>query len=177
MRRVISTLMASVVAISFLAGANAQTTGTATVNVTSSGQRTVAIGNANFGPISYSFQDQDVNTPIVVTVTDNSGSGAGRNVTIFGEDFDRPDGRSFDIANLGLDTGVAESTAGQPATGVTAPGGTVTESSPGTTIASAPALQGMGAYTISYPATLTVPGGTLVGEYQSTLTVSIATGP
>jgi len=177
MRKVFGVVLAGMMALSTFGGVTAQDQGSAIVTISSDGLRTATIEDATFTPVEYSFTDETATASIVVNVEDNTGSGAGWNVTLYGTAFERDTNTSFPVSNLVLGTGTAESTSGQAATGITATGITVGTASPGEKIASAALLSGMGHYTITYVGTLTVPGGTMVGQYESTLTVTITASP
>lgn len=156
---------------------SAATEGTASVRVTSDGTLSVSIDDAAFEDVPYSFDETSTESTVVVKVEDNRGTGAGWKISLHGSDFVNDDGASFDISNLALTAGTATTTAGQDVSGITTSGVTVSGDSSEVVIASAQQSAGMGHYTIEYPATLHVPGGTLVGDYKSTLTVDVATGP
>lgn len=177
MRKIMGTIFALLIAFASVSSAAAQDTGSATVIIESDGVLVATILDATFGTVPYDFADQTASTDIVVNVEDNTGTAAGWNVTLFGTDFIRDGATTFPVSQLVLGTGTPVSTEGAGVDGVTAPGITAGSTSPGEKIASAELLAGMGVYTITYPSTLTVPGGTLVGQYQSTLTVTITTGP
>lgn len=179
MRKLISVLCASFMAIAGAATASAQLTTDANVEVIGGGELVVSIGAADFADVNYSFSDTPSTTDIVVHVEDNTGTASGWNVTILGEaQFTSADTTStIPIGNLSMATGTPEQVDGQDVTGITAPGaasGVTTTAQP---IASAPPESGQGIYDITYPSTLVVPGGTQVGEYNATLTVSITSGP
>lgn len=175
MRKFTNFLIAGAFALSMVATGAVQAAPNAEVTITSTGSRVVSIEAIDFGDKTYSFSTQTATASAIVKVEDNTGSGSGWNVTLQGVDFERDASTKIAIGNLSLAAGTPASTAGQATTGITAPA--ITVGTGPAKIASAPALSGMGHYTITYPGTLTVPGGTLVGDYKSTLTVSITAGP
>lgn len=181
MRRMIYIALTGILAIAMIGGASATETetksGTASVNVTSDGVLSVTIDNASFDSVPYKFTDQSTTASIKVNVEDNRGNGTGWKVSLYGSDFQREDGTKFDIDHLALASAEVERTAGQIPTEINTHVVALGDESPGQVIASAPELQGMGHYTVDYSASLTVPGGTLVGEYKSTLYVSITSEP
>lgn len=179
MRKLISVLCATLVALAGAASVSAQTATEANVTVTGGGELVVSIGAADFADVPYDFAAQTTNADIVVHVEDNTGTASGWNVTILGDAvFTSADTTStIPIGNLTMATGTPVSVEGQDVTDITAPGaasGVTTTAQP---IASAPAESGQGVYDITYPSSLVVPGGTQVGEYNATLTVSITSGP
>lgn len=166
-----------------------QATGNATVRVTSdttTNYLAVSITNANFGAVPYSFQNQQATGSLTVGVVDTRGTAAGWNVSLDATDFRTGDSSQFfDINNLGLGAGTqiglpyssgdpAPSTANMTPQSVSP----VQKTGVGTSkIWSAAELAGAGKFELPMAGTLTVPGGTLVGEYTSVVTVSIVTGP
>lgn len=164
-------------------------TGNATIRVTSdtnTNYLAVSITNADFGGVPYSFQNQTRSGSLTVGVIDTRGTAAGWNVTLSASDFQTATGSQFfDISNLSLTPGTqigvpyvtgdpVPSTAGLTASGA-AP---VQETGTGSTkIWSAGVLAGAGQFALPLTGSLTVPGGTLVGDYTSVITVSIVSGP
>jgi hypothetical protein len=164
-------------------------TGNATVRVTSdttTNYLAVSINSADFGGVPYSFQNQQANASLTVGVTDTRGSAAGWNVSLNATDFRNGDGSQFfGIGNLSL---VAGTQVGQPyisgdpmpsTANMTAfSAAPVQKTGDSTTkIWSAAELAGAGKFELPMAGTLTVPGGTLVGDYTSVVTVSIISGP
>lgn len=134
---------------------------------------TVSIGDLSFGQIEYSLNDQPVSGTIVVNAGDTRGTGDGWSVTLNGTDFQA---ETFEISNLSLVNPQVETTSTtghpterQPDAQSAAPVATA----PGTILTAAPG-NGAGNYAVTYQANLNVPAGTLVGEYESTLTVTIS---
>lgn len=178
-KKILSTAIAGVLGLSMLTGVAAQESAPADVEVVNNpqGGLEIFIDAADFDAVPYSLQDQQTNADIVVTVTDDRGSDLGWNVTISGTNF--TDGtNSFDVENLVLSSDATVT--GNPGSpeGITATGGPVPEGPDSLKIASVERGGGTGEFTVTFSdSELTIPGGTLVGEYQSTLTVSVATGP
>ncbi len=186
MRKLVNTILAGVLGLSMIAGVSAQEvedsdSGPAVVEVgiNESGTLDVVIEEADFGLVPYSLQDQEAEADnIVVTVVDDRGSNAGWNVVLTGTNFstegDSP--LTFPVTNLVLGDGAVTPEVGS-ATGIQTTGGAVqTESE--TSAISAESGTGTGRFNISFEdSTLTVPGGTLVGDYSSTLQVEISSAP
>lgn len=137
---------------------------------------TVVISSAVFTATQYSLQDTTTTSTVTVTPTDLRGTAAGWNVNLSATDLSRDASTNFAISNLSL---VAGELTGPGAASITknnaAP---VQKTGVSTTkILSAPIGSGMGAFVLTMAGTLTIPGGTLIGLYTSTMTVTIATGP
>ena len=177
MRKIVITLLASILAFTMVASAAAQLSNTATVTITSTGALVVSVQSASFGTHPYSFSAQPVTGNIVIGVQDNTGSGAGWNVTLLGGPFSRDANTSFPISNLALAAGTPVRDAGQAVTAGLTTIGLSPVSGTAQKVASATTLNGMGQYTVTSVGTLTIPGGTLIGTYNSTLTVAINSGP
>lgn len=181
MKKLISIALAGLMALAWLAGAVAQESGTtATLNIQAANGGTlfVQIDNVTFQSVHYSFQNQQTSATVVVRAEDTRGSGQGWNVTIRGTNFQSQSGTgaSFEISNLALGNGSVDRTEGMLTEGISATS-LNNMSDQAQKIAVAQQNKGMGKYRISYPATLTVPGGTPAGDYHSTLTVAITSGP
>lgn len=138
------------------------------------GVLSVSISDMNFGSLPYSLVDRDVDGTATITASDMRGTAGGWNVTLTSTDFDE----GMDISNLSLSAGAVSTTstnsdhssAAVPAmTGVNSvvAGETfnVLTAKPGT---------GAGSYSAEYNTNLHVPSGTLVGEYDATITVTIS---
>ncbi len=134
-----------------------------------------------FDDVTYNYQ---TTTPsegdFVVTVTDERGTAAGWGVTLQGTDFLRQNhptlGQDIGIGQLGLIPGTPSrlSTAGTTPTTVSNIG--VMTSSP-QTLWVANENQGDGQFQTIVAGTLTVPAGTLVDTYKSTITAVITFAP
>ena len=160
-------------------------TGNATVSITSDATvnyLAVSISDASFTPKPYSFTDQSTSGALTVTVTDTRGTAAGWNVNLDATDFGSGGG-SFSISNLSLTAGAVAGALFQDAT-ASALGITASNASPvkktgvsTTKVLSAAVASGAGLFNLPMTGSLNIPGGTLVGTYTSTVTVSIASGP
>lgn len=185
MKRILRPLLASFLGLSMIVGASAQQAAPveqeapAVVEVEKNpdGELSIEISAADFEAVPYSLTDQTVDADIVVTVTDDRGSDLGWNVTIVGKDF--TDGTStFDVENLVLSSETIVTGSPGSTQGITTSGGSVPEGPDSAKIITAETGSGTGQFTVTFEdSELTVPGGTLVGEYESTLTVSVSTGP
>jgi hypothetical protein len=141
----------------------------------------VAVTDVDFEAWPYSFADRDVYGDLFVEVTDTRGTAFGWNVNLSATDFVRADSEySFDIDNLSL---IANGVTDQAYGGIPADASCIldTSASPvdgtGQQILSANVDCGMGQFELEMDGTLTIPGGTLAGVYESIVTVDIATGP
>jgi hypothetical protein len=170
-----------------LAQEQSSDTGDATVEITINATNNflaVSVTDVNFLQWAYSFDDRDVNGDLFVEVTDTRGTGAGWNVLLSATDFVRADlAYSFAIDNLDLlqndvtDLAYLGTPAISPSPSCIAPDDAVPVNGTGTKILSAAVNCGMGQFQLEMNGTLTIPGGTLAGVYQSIVTVDIATGP
>lgn len=133
---------------------------------------TVGITDLTFDPIEYSLQDRPVNGSITVTAGDTRGSANGWNVTLSGEDFEAG---TFSIDNLSLVNPQVSKVSGtdHPTEAVPTAQSAAPVNQASATILSAAPQTGAGNYSVAYTANLTVPAGTLVGTYESTLLVTI----
>lgn len=180
--RLIATVGATALLVSTaVTGLAADSNATVKINE-NAGDFSVSISSVDFGELSYNFDNQlVVDKAITVTVKDNRGSAPGWNVSLSGGAFtDTTINKSFASTNLNLEaaspaiTYVGGNTNVSGQTALQAPFGV---SGTATKIWSAGAGSGDGEYKQNLLADLTVPGGTLVGNYTSTLTVNIASGP
>lgn len=139
----------------------------------------VSIGDLNFGEFPYALETRTPTGTITINASDMRGTAAGWNVTLSGTDFSTGGATpiTFGISNLSLPTGnVNHVNAGSGHATSTLPVPTAASpvSATAATVLSAPVGTGAGKYENQRPGTaLTIPGGTLVGAYQSTLTVTI----
>lgn len=181
MRKLITMAFATIFAFTSIAAAANQPNASVEVGAKPGSGLTASIGAADFGRIDHSLDSQTIQgKSLVVNISDTRGTGEGWSVTIAGTDFKRQDGKSFGIDNLSLQTPQVTTLKGQEYTkhafqvnGVPM----VQSNGQNSKIASAQSNTGIGEYKLTHPATLTVPGGTLIGSYKSTLTVSIVSGP
>lgn len=143
------------------------------------GVLSVSITDLDFGTFEYSLSQRTPTGMITINASDMRGTAGGWTVKLSGDDFATNDTTplSFDIENLSLPAGTVNhvgAPSGHPtsavpllsaASPVTAAPQVVLNALPGT---------GAGIYENQRPGTqLVIPGGTLVGDYQSTLTVEI----
>ena len=123
----------------------------------------------------------------MVTVDDMRGTAAGWSVTLSGGDFipnpltSSPNAAPFDIENLSLDAQDPEiaSDVSQPAANLT--GQSASDLSQVTNVAqtiwTASNGNGEGKFNLDLVGDLKIPGGTLVGNYSSTVTVTLGAAP
>jgi hypothetical protein len=140
----------------------------------------VQITAGNFAQRPYSFTDQLTTGSISIAVTDTRGTNAGWGVNISGSTFSGAGG-AFSAANLGLVPGAPQSVSGACGTVTTAAGqsaGAIAQmaASPAR-IWTANSGSGAGCFLLPVSATLKIPGETLIGDYTSRVTVSIAAAP
>jgi hypothetical protein len=127
----------------------------------------------------YSLSQQTSLGDLDVTVTDNRGTAKGWTIGIHGTDFERSNstvGADIPAGNLALSAGTVSS---QPGSGADPSSVSVPSNLP-TTIAQpwqAASNEGDGIYTLPLIGTLTIPAGTLVDTYQSTVTVEVTAAP
>ena len=137
------------------------------------GVMSVAITNVNFGSYEYSLSTQSAREgSVVISTGDTRGTAEGWSVTLSGTDFDP----NFLIGNLTLTDPQVATTSGTGLPSEDPPAAVAANPvvvAPGTTVITAAPDSGAGTCTTTYDANLTIPGGTLVGTYQSTLTVTI----
>lgn len=187
MRKLVNTILAGALGLSMIAGVSAQDTGDAQINVqpNENGLVTPLITSApDFGSVEYSFDPQVVtNTEggagnLVIEVTDNRGGSNGWEINISGTDFiNAAETESFEVTNLVLGTGDVTATTGDPENVTPAATQPVTTEETSLITASVD-NDSNGVFTITYTGnTLTVPGGTPVDEYTSTLTIETAAAP
>lgn len=180
-------ILASSVMTGFAAGND---TGDATVSITSNTTDnviSVLISDGVFGSHAYSLGDQDVSTAMTVTVDDMRGTEAGWTVKLKATDFN-PDpltssanAAAFDIENLTLTPGapaVVDPVA-QPAANTDGQDVNTLDPVLETDQALWTATNGNGAgeFDLVLDGDLTIPGGTLVGNYKSIVTVTLDAAP
>lgn len=178
---VLRTMFAGALSLGIVSSAGAQTgdTGSATVTIeTNEGGLTALISDVNFGTFPYSVADRAVDGTITINVEDNRGTQVGWDLYLSGTDFSEAGTptTTFPISALSLDAGTVTETS---TIGSVAP--TSSAASPVTNasavVMTAAAGEGDGHWENERSATLTIPGGTLVGTYESTLTVSFTAAP
>lgn len=165
------------IGISLPAWAQTTDTGSATVEIVAPDTGTVSatISDVNFGQLTYSFEDQTATGTVTITATDDRGTAGGWNLTLQGTDFNNGGTETFAITNLNLTAGTVTTTGGN-GTAPVASANTPVTTTAAAALTAAPGT-GDGSYSNAKDATLTVPGGTLVGTYTSTLTVEITEAP
>jgi hypothetical protein len=178
-------LGATILLVSSALAGYAQTSGTDTSSVDITTDATtnylaVQITAADFEARPYSFENQTTTGSVTLAVTDTRGTAPGWGVNVAGSNFTSGT-ESFEIGNLAL--------APQAPIAVTGACGVVTSAGNQTVVPlgivtstaqriwSADAASGAGCFQLPVAATLNIPGGTLVGTYTSTVTVSITAAP
>lgn len=140
----------------------------------------VSIGDLDFGAFPYSLDTRTPTGVITINASDMRGTAAGFTVTLSGTDFSTGGATpiTFGISNLSLTAGTVNhvgASSGHATSTPPVPTAASPVSATAATVLSAPVGTGAGKYENQRPGTqLTIPGGTLVGEYQSTLTVTIS---
>jgi len=132
----------------------------------------VSITGGTFVAKDYSFADQTTTGSLTLGATDERGNQGGWTVSLAATDF--VDGsRSIPVSGMNLVPGTPSrvGTVGTAPVAHTSP--VITPSTISATIWSAPAGEGDGQFSLPVEGTLTIPGGTLVGTYVSTVTVNI----
>jgi hypothetical protein len=146
------------------------------------GTRSADLSSLTFDPLNYSNTDQLSTGMMTLTASDNTGTGAGWNITIQSSDFAYSgdyEGSAIPAANASVNTpGTPELASGQAISAEEGPyaglGGSL--DTPRKVIFAGEG-GGKGTYTQELPVQLTVPGGSLVGTYTSTITVTMSAGP
>jgi hypothetical protein len=167
--------------------ATAATTADAKVTITSTGTLSASITGANFGSTAYSFSGQTLpGKDVVITADDDRGTAEGWNVTLSSGDFF---GAAYNAAtnplhtfavsgNLTFAAGTTAVNAGNSGTGAGKITSTAINPSASTVkLWQAFAGYGDGHYTLTVPATLTIPARTVVDSYTATMTIGIASAP
>jgi hypothetical protein len=164
---------------SAIAGSQAATSDNATVAIITNGNAlSASITGTTFGSIPYSFTDS---APLAgnmsITAIDPRGTAAGWNIVLSATNFIGANNVAhvIPVSRLGLTPGAITPAFGSAAGQTTFPLAPVTTSAQ--KIWSAALGAGDGQYTLAVPASLVVPGGTLVDSYTSVVTVSITSGP
>lgn len=182
MRKLITVALATIFAFTSFATSADEPNAFVEIQANEGAGLSATIDSANFGTLRHSFDTQTIqDKSLIITVSDTRGTGDGWNVTVSGTDFKTEDGsKSFGINNLALQSPQVQTVKGQDYNSHSFEVRdlhSIQSDSQNNKIASAQQGKGIGEYKLTHPATLTIPGGTLIGSYQSTLTVSIATGP
>lgn len=159
-------------------------TGAATVQVVpianDAGVLTVAITNIDFGEHEYRLTDHVASGNLTIYASDMRGTASGWTVTLAGTDLQSPENPGFpvSIGNLNSSAGSVDHIAnpsGHPTDAPPTPLSAWPVTHAPATVLHAPVGTGAGFYENYRSGTyLTIPGGTLIGEYKSTLTVTIS---
>jgi len=183
--KVVGVFAAALVTISAVSGAAAADSASADVTVKVSAPSgavlSASITAGQFSDVEYSITDDKTSTgTLTVLASDPRGVGTGWNVTLkTGDKFtDASDGSKSFSGNAFKITSQSIT----PAQGASAQGVNVQTPGAGSTANSAQKIivaqqrSGMGSYTDAIGAEVTVPKGTLAGNYKTTVTVSITAG-
>lgn len=189
MRKLVNTVLAGALGLSMIAGVSAQETGDASIIVEANptGDFTVSIKQApDFGAIGYSVTDTPVTTTpggvgdFIIEVTYARGDDLGWDVNIYGDDFTNGDTEApltFPVGSLTIGNSVVTADPGTPGS-VTATSDYNMTGTSTNLIDGALNVGSNGIFTVTYSSnTLVVPAGTLVDEYNSTLTVTTTEAP
>lgn len=191
MRKLIITVLAGALGLSMIAGVSAQMEldpdeAGIVVQENSSGTVSPVITKApDFGTVNYSVIDQEgITNPVdgadnlIIEVTDDRGGNEGWEVTISGTAFTGSETSNvFEVSNLTLGTGSVDAQYGDSENVDAAAGHEMSESLEPILTAN-PDVGSNGIFTVTYTGnTLTVPGGTPVDQYVSTLTVQVPAAP
>lgn len=157
-----------------------------TVGIAAANELTAFIDNATLGSVPYSMSTQSSSGTLLLTVDDQRGTSAGWTVTVQVSDLvysgtatgvNIP-ASSFAITNVGppqwVSGGVIDEVGGGPR--VPAANSTGSLSTPRNPLEAANGYGG-GKYTQNLAVMLTVPGGSLVGTYTGTMTVTTSAAP
>jgi hypothetical protein len=182
--RVLAALSAVVLLLSTVTAAGAQVSGESSVAITANDATNVlivTITTANFESRPFSFEAQTTLGTLTLQVSDTRGTASGWAVSLAGTDFRSPT-ESFAVTNLSVrpDSPSSIVAAGCPVVTSNANQPVVPISQMQTNtqrVWTALAGAGSGCFTLPATTSLVIPGGTLVGTYTSTITVSISSAP
>jgi hypothetical protein len=185
---IIATVGSALILASSLTMGAAQTVedvdGDATVEITRKDNLnsiSVWITDSDFDAHPYSLVEQPVPGNLTIGLDDFRGTADGWDVYISATEFTSDNGRSFGAEQLVLDPGDFDLNPDVTQENVTTDGQSTTASvqlsSDSQGIWSAANGNGAGHFVLPVDGTLTIPGGTLVGTYTSTMTVSVEAGP
>jgi hypothetical protein len=182
--RILSVIGAFILTLGTVVSAFAQTSGQSTVAITSDDAThflAVTITTANFEARPFSFDQQTTSGSLSLAVTDTRGTATGWGVSLAGTDFSALTGETFAITNLSVAPGTPQAVTGQCGAITSNANQSVVPIAQMQTntqrIWTAASGAGSGCYTLTAGSTLGIPGGTLVGTYVSTITVSISSAP
>jgi hypothetical protein len=155
-----------------LAATSAGNTASVQITPNANAPLSVSITSASFGAKDYSFANQTTSGSLTLGATDERGNQGGWSVSLSATNFVNGS-RSIPVSGLTLTPGVPTlvSTVGTTPAAHTRPA--ITPGAAAQTIWSAPAGEGDGQFSLPVGGNLVIPGGTLVGTYVSTVTVSI----
>lgn len=140
----------------------------------------VAITNVDFGEHEYRLADHVANGHLTIYASDMRGTASGWTVTLAGEDLRSSENPAhpIPIGNVHSPEGTVDHIgypSGHPTDSLPTPHAAWPVSNAPATVLRASAGSGAGFYENHRPGTiLTIPGGTLIGDYKSTLTVTIS---
>lgn len=177
--KIVGIVGAALMTVGAFGGAYADST-TADVNVKvgapSNAVLAASITGGRFSDVSYRAGNsfQNASGQIVVTATDTRGTGTGWTVSLSSNgDFTSAD-NSFSVSNLSLQSGSVQGRDNASVNGITPQAITSAGSSQAVMVAAK--KSGLGVFDDTIQGTIKVPDGTLVGDYKTTLTVSIVAG-
>lgn len=161
---------------------------TATVTVTSGSGLSLTTAPINLGGVTLNGTNQtavSLSPANTWSLVDSRGTGEGYNVTIDATDFDDGNGNVMNISSpfrefriVLTDANIVTQAGGtKPTTSVPQLAAIPESGNPPLKILSANVGEGQGSYELHPQFTLDVPANTVAGQYTSTVTVTIATGP
>lgn len=172
---------AALITTTMLSGASAANSADVSVRVSApdNGVLSASITGARFQEVKYRAGDSFQNSvgDFVVTATDTRGVGSGWVVTIAGKgDFtdQNGSGNAIKLSALSLQAGTVQGADAYSKVNGIATGAVAAMSQSEQAIMKAEKGAGVGTFTNGIKGTIAVPDGTLVGTYQTTLTVTIA---
>jgi hypothetical protein len=177
LKRIGAVISAIALFATVISGSQAATSDNAVVTITTQpgAGLTASITGTSFGSIAYSFTDSaPLSGTLTVTALDTRGTAAGWNIVLSATNFTGSTG-SIPVNRFSLSAGTVTTIAG-PSSGQTTSALTPV-STTAAKVWSAAIGSGDGSYSLNVPASLVVPGGTLVGTYTSVVTVAITSGP
>lgn len=156
----------------------------ATVNVTAGTLTESGPGSASATAVTLNGSDQTTTYSLGLTVNDATGSGAGWKLTITSTTFSTSGGAHLLSTSASNITGVtsacvANTTCTNPTNGVTYPLGVPAAATAPTPVKlyNAALNTGMGSFTITPTISVSIPASTFAGNYSSTVSVAVVSGP